>query len=77
MIPLTQEDVHRGATVAYVREPGKPLYVISDPYLFNGIRCVTARTMQKRKGCRSIAMYAIDALVSYKLPNELGMPSAM
>lgn len=42
-------DIKRGDIVSYWREPGVPLKVISEPYIFNGQEIVTARKIAKKK----------------------------
>jgi len=58
-------DVKRGATIAWHKEPWKPLVCMSDPYNFNGQMVVTARTCEKSKNARTCGMYAVSALVPY------------
>ena len=62
--------ISRGDIVAYWREPGVPLTVISDPYEFDGKQVVTARKVAKKKSERQHGMYCVNALVPYNKQKE-------
>ena len=57
--------VKRGDVVAYCKEPGRPLKVISDPYRYGTQTVVTARTCERNKNKRQFGLYALDALVPF------------
>lgn len=62
--------INRGDIVAYWKEPGIPLKVVSDQYEFNGQWCVTARKVARKKSERQHGMYCVNALVPYRKQEE-------
>lgn len=58
--------IRRGMTMAYRQTPNTPLRIISDPYEYNGMTVVTARTCEKSAKSRTVGMYSVDALVQYE-----------
>ena len=42
-------NIQRGSMVEYVREPGVPVKVISDPFRYNGMDCVAGIRIGSKK----------------------------
>lgn len=64
------DEIKRGDVVSYRKEPGVPLKVISEPYIYNDLLVVTARKVSKKKGERQQGMYCVNALVPYSKQHE-------
>lgn len=55
-------NIQRGSMVEYVREPGVPVKVISDPFRYNGMDCVVGIRIGSKKNDRQKRYYAVHAL---------------
>lgn len=53
----------RGDIMAYHKEPGIPLKLLSSPYAWNGQMVVTAKKMAKAKKDQTTGMYVVSGLV--------------
>lgn len=63
-------NIKRGDIVEYLKQPGIPLKVMSEPYMFNGQLIVTARKVSKKKSERQQGLYCINALATYNKREE-------